>query len=180
MESSIAVIRPRRPLSLKKNILRTGLMVNMAQGFMMNIFINASMGLGVYLLNGLRPIPLFGALSLSGDLIGMSATLTFIVSWLNIKTAHAEIKHHPSKQIESQHVLVHILRHIIPTPRWIRVVVMTMIFTALCFPVIETLRLHGKLWMSGFEFILFKSLYGGVLAVGVIALSSYSVYLKKT
>ena len=166
--------------SLKKNILQTGLMVNIAQGFMMNIFINASIGLGMYLLNGLRPIPLFGPLSISGDLIGMSATLTFLVSWLNIKTARAEIKQHPSKQINHPTFLVRLLDWLIPTHRLIRVLLLTFLFTALSFPVIEALKLHGKFLMSGFEFILFKSLYSGVLAAGVILVSSYSVYVKKS
>ena len=180
MESSLSILRNRRPLSLKKNILRTGLLVNIAQGFMMNVFINACIGMGLFLVNGFRPIPLFGPISISGDLISMSATLTFLVCWFNIKTARAEIKHFPQKQINRPAFLVRYLCVLIPTNRLIRVLLLSILFTLLCLPVIEALHFHGKTVMSGFEFILFKSLYSGVLAAGVIWVSSYSVYLKKS
>lgn len=146
----------------------------------MNVFINASIGLGMFIVNGLRPIPLFGPLSISGDLVGMSATLTFLVCWFNIKTAREEIKRFPQKQISHPSLLVSVLGLIIPTHRLIRVLILTLLFTTLSFPVIEALTIHGKMVMSGFEFILFKSLYSGVLAAGVILVSSYSVYVKKS
>ncbi len=176
----MTTLRLRRALSLKKNILRTGLLVNIAQGFMMNVFINASIGLGLFVINELQPIPLFGRLSISGDLVGMSATLTFLVCWFNIKTAREEIKHFPQKRIDHPSILVRILGLLIPTNRLVRVLLLTILFTALSFPIIEALHARGKLMMSGFEFILFKSFYSGVLAAGVILVSSYSVYIKKS
>ncbi len=146
----------------------------------MNVFINASIGLGMFIVNGLRPIPLFGPLSISGDLVGMSATLTFLVCWFNIKTAREEIKRFPQKQINHPSLLVLTLGIIIPTHRLVRVLLLTLLFTVLSVPVIEALTIRGKMMMSGFEFILFKSLYSGVLAAGVILVSSYSVYVKKS
>jgi hypothetical protein len=166
-------------IPIKKHLLPTGLLVNLVLGFIMNVFINAGIGAGMLFINGLQPIPLWGPLSISGDLIGMSFTLTFLVSWFNIDTAREEIKQDPSKHIQRPRLLLKMYCILLPRKRIIRVMFLSILFTLLCLPFIWGLQAHGKIMMPGFEFILFKSLYSGVLATLVILASSYSVYLKK-
>ena len=165
-------------LSFKKSIILYGVGVNLLVGFFINIVINIGIGFWLFFLNGFKPLALYGPISISQDMVGMAFTLTLCVTWFNIETTQEEIRAYPKRLISKPHLPIKLLIFL-PGNRMLRTLFLSVLFTLVCYPAIWILASMGVQQMSGFHFILFKSIFSGFLALPVIFVSSYSVYLKK-
>lgn len=163
--------------AIRNYILRKGLAANLLIGFFMNIVINTAIGLFFAILNGFKPFPLFGPMSIASDFIGMTFTLTLLVSWSNIDTAREEILRLPWKKIKKPKGLQRLFK-ILPFNKIIRALILSVFFTVVTYPIIYLLQALKVTEMSVITFITFKAIYSGILAVFVILASSVSVSVK--
>ncbi|MDD5457341.1 MAG: hypothetical protein PHV30_09960 [Candidatus Margulisbacteria bacterium] len=165
-------------LSFKKSIILHGVRINLLVGFFINIFINMGVAVWMLFLNGFKPLPLYGHISISQDIIGMAFTLTLCVTWFNILTTREEIQAYPQRLISNPRMPIKLLM-LLPGNRVLRTLFLSIFFTLVCLPTIPILFYLGVRQMDGLHFILFKSIYSGFLALPVIFISSYSVYVRR-